>query len=375
MAYTSPFTFTVGAVLTAGQLNTYVRDEFLAVAGTDGLTHTGNWVPEATGTRDLGENSTPLKWRDLWLSRNAYVGGSAFVTGRSIPSSGAGLEVYYASNRTGLVSYDRTGAAYKGADYDALDHVFTVSGNTALKVYGSKAVYIGDTPSDPGANNLWVQGHVRAGGAGTAAAAAVRVNAEAGSGLFSPAASQLGLAAGGVSVAEFSSTVFNGIAKPTGTVAPRPFIPATVLKPLASAPPTFADRTIGSITVTVLRFPDASTTQAEYSMAVPSNYGGGSIKFIPVFVSDATSGNFLLQFSEEHAASGAAYSTFTTRVSTTFAVPGTAGRPAVLTGTWSSGLPTAGDSLNFQVVRVGGNASDTAAGNCDLIGFWLEFGS
>lgn len=43
------------------------------------LTPAGNWLPDATGTRDLGVTGT--RWRDLFLSRNATVGGTLAVTG------------------------------------------------------------------------------------------------------------------------------------------------------------------------------------------------------------------------------------------------------------------------------------------------------
>lgn len=35
-----------------------------------------HWIPSLDNTYDLGENSTPKRWRDIWISRNASVVGS-----------------------------------------------------------------------------------------------------------------------------------------------------------------------------------------------------------------------------------------------------------------------------------------------------------
>jgi hypothetical protein len=56
---------------------------------------------------------------------NLHVAGSGFFTGRTIPTSGAGLEISSdGSTLTRLTSYNRTGTTYLEAHYDGGSHLF-----------------------------------------------------------------------------------------------------------------------------------------------------------------------------------------------------------------------------------------------------------
>lgn len=65
------------------------------------------------------------------------ISAGLFVQGRTIPASGAGLETYYAANVSGLISYDRTGAAYKGLSLDASAQDFYIAGARKLGIDAS----------------------------------------------------------------------------------------------------------------------------------------------------------------------------------------------------------------------------------------------
>lgn len=71
------------------------------------------------------------------------VSGSAFVTGRTMPSAGAGLEAFYASGQSFLLSYDRTGAAYKSMGFDGSDLEFYINGSEKFRLASNGNVGIG----------------------------------------------------------------------------------------------------------------------------------------------------------------------------------------------------------------------------------------
>jgi len=65
-----------------------------------------NWIPSIDNTYDLGENSTPRRWRDLWISRNisavgAVTAGALTVANNAIFTNG---NVYIGGN--GLSNYN-----------------------------------------------------------------------------------------------------------------------------------------------------------------------------------------------------------------------------------------------------------------------------
>ena len=64
----------------------------------------------------------------------ATIASSAFITGRSIPSSGAGLEIFYSSNLSYLISYDRTNNAHKALSIGGTPVTIDISGSTVATV-------------------------------------------------------------------------------------------------------------------------------------------------------------------------------------------------------------------------------------------------
>jgi hypothetical protein len=77
----------------------------------------------------------------------------AISTTPIIPSSGTGLEIYYASGTfTGtpsayLLSYDRTGSAYRPINIDASEHVFRTTGNEKARLDSSGRLLVGTSSS------------------------------------------------------------------------------------------------------------------------------------------------------------------------------------------------------------------------------------
>jgi hypothetical protein len=69
------------------------------------------------------------------------IASSAFVTSRSVPASGAGLEMYYQSNASGLLSYDRTGSAYKAMNIGATT-VSIESSGSGIAVFSSTGLAV-----------------------------------------------------------------------------------------------------------------------------------------------------------------------------------------------------------------------------------------
>jgi len=75
--------------------------------------------------------------RNCYNLTNAYfvdVYGTIRSTEYRAPESGTGLELGYSTTngRSQIISYDRTGSAYKQLYHNALDYVFKVSGTEAL---------------------------------------------------------------------------------------------------------------------------------------------------------------------------------------------------------------------------------------------------
>ena len=106
---------------------------YTAASGTAGnaISFTQAMTLDASGNLGVGTTSPTSK---------LGVNGVIQVTAAGNPSSGAGLEIGYGTvnaSRTGLQSYNRTGSAWLGADYNALDHYFYTSGTERARIDSS----------------------------------------------------------------------------------------------------------------------------------------------------------------------------------------------------------------------------------------------
>ena len=73
--------------------------------------------------------------------------GSLFITGRTVPSSGVGPELYWSGTQSYLLSYDRSGSAYQPVSIDGSQVRLNISGSTALYIDSSSNVGLGVIPS------------------------------------------------------------------------------------------------------------------------------------------------------------------------------------------------------------------------------------
>lgn len=137
--YTSPAT-------TGSNLSTILAS-LRYVAGTDGNTHTGNWLPEADGTRDHGASGT--RWRVGYYSSAIAIGTTPATVGAVRLANDLSIYARNAGNSADLqlLRLDSNNRAVLGGD---------------VPVHAPNRLYVGDTYSDPGANNLKVQGQTLA---------------------------------------------------------------------------------------------------------------------------------------------------------------------------------------------------------------------
>lgn len=110
----------------------------------------------ATFSSTLGVTGA-LTGTSATFSGRLTTGGTVQITGAGSPTTGAGLEMGYgnfSAGRTTITSYNRTGAAYVGNDYNALDYIWYTSGSQKMTLTSGGNVGIGVTPS------AWGSGYV-----------------------------------------------------------------------------------------------------------------------------------------------------------------------------------------------------------------------
>ena len=125
--------------------------DFKLTAGTPLWT-----ISTAADGTDVGINIMPNGSSGLSLaytgiaifSSRVTTGGTVHITGSGSPTTGAGLEMGYGNltaGRTTITSYNRTGAAYIGNDYNALDYIWYTSGSQAMTLTSAGNVGIGNS--------------------------------------------------------------------------------------------------------------------------------------------------------------------------------------------------------------------------------------
>lgn len=75
------------------------------------------------------------------------VAGSSFLTARTTPSAGAGIEIWGGST-TGLTAYDRTGSAYLPLGFESLYNTFSTGGAERMRIDSSGNLLVGKTSTD-----------------------------------------------------------------------------------------------------------------------------------------------------------------------------------------------------------------------------------
>jgi hypothetical protein len=94
------------------------------------------------------------------------VAGSGFFSSRSVPTSGAGPEIYYDGTNAGWLSYNRTTSAYIPSTFDGSQYTFNISGGNGMVLNTSGNLGLAVTPS--AWNTGWVASQI--GSAGSIAA-------------------------------------------------------------------------------------------------------------------------------------------------------------------------------------------------------------
>jgi len=124
----------------------------------------------------------------------------------------------------------------------------------------------------------------------------------------------------------------------------------------------------------VLDFEDAGTKEAVFTGVLPRSYAGGGLTVNVHFaMSSATSGNVVwnAEIERMHSTQDIDSAGFAAAQSHTEAAPGTNGYPAVAEITFTDGAQmdslAAGEAFRIRISRDGGNGSDTASGDAELL--------
>jgi hypothetical protein len=125
---------------------------------------------------------------------------------------------------------------------------------------------------------------------------------------------------------------------------------------------------------TLLKFPEGSTTRANWAFVCPADYSG-TITIYTDWVSSGTVGNTRIAVM---ARSRASAETFDAALASccadqTIAISGTAGHLRRTSVSWTTAMPTAGDRCTIAIRRDGASASDTCSGVARLAGIKIKF--
>lgn len=124
------------------------------------------------------------------------------------------------------------------------------------------------------------------------------------------------------------------------------------------------------------KFDAASDEKVTFTLDVPDSYNGSSIPIKVKWFANATSGAARWALRVTPVADGEAMNTATTEVAVdNFTTFGTANRQNIDTLTWSSNLPSPGDTLFCEFVRDADNGGDTLAVDAELISLLFKWGS
>jgi len=147
--------------------------------------------------------------------------------------------------------------------------------------------------------------------------------------------------------------------------------------PACNRPPASAHATLDTRNDRiVLDFDDSTNESAIFAGILPANYAGGGLTLdLHIAMTSATSGNVLMEAAIERInAAGQDLDSdgfAAAQASSATAVPGTTGLIAIVTITFTDGAQmdslAAGEAFRIKVTRDATDASDTAAGDLELL--------
>lgn len=334
--------------------------------------------------RATGYLVTAGNWNELALDLQ-YLKGQAGTVAIEAGATFAGDVAISSAN--GQLTITRTAVGSLVAYVDSSNRGRLQKGGVeAVALYNSGGVYVGASPSDPGANNLQVQGDIIGPNLKLRADSIERYDTDDDSQAVS--VNYFGYNGGSTRFRDFN--VYNGktsrIAGVDGSSggvlgawAPRTFVPAEAMY-TAGIAGTWAEAALEAtdtaISTETRKFDASTDEKVEFKIRVPANYAGGSITIKVQWFANATSGNVVWDFQATTVASGGNLGTaVSSRGTVTAATNGTANRKNEATITWSSSLPAAGDELLVLFKRDADNGSDTLAVDAELLDLMIEWGS